>query len=358
MTIRSAESWILRFPSNRAMAERTDEYFELIGVTVTDSDGETGTGWTYTADYGGGEAIKALLDVVLLHRVIGRDAVEAEGITDGLWLYTQRLGHGIASMAISAIDIAIWDLRARKMNVSIGKALGQVRDRVPCYGSGRASPSLPINELVEHSAQYIKDGHRAVKLRVGRNVEEDIDRIKAVREAIGPTARILCDANQRLDLTTALWLGKKMAEHDIYWFEEPVLTYDLAAYQRLRNELPFGIACGEHFFSRRQFVPFISGGAIDVVQPDICFVGGVTEAIRIGRLADSFGLAFAPHFMTELHIQIAAALPRATYVEFYPFLDDLLVNPLEVEEGHILVPNHPGHGVAFTDEAWKKYRAA
>lgn len=358
MTIKRAETWILRFPSNRAARERVEEFFELIGVTVTDDSGERGTGWTFTSDYGGGEAIKALLDVLLIPKLAGRDVVDVETISEELWGFTRRLGHGIASMAIAAIDTALWDLRARRQGISLARALGQVRTHVPCYGSGKASPSLPQTDLVELSAGYAKAGFQALKLRVGREPHKDLDRVRAVRDAVGPGMRIMCDANERLNLPTALWLGRQLAQCDIYWLEEPLLTGDLESYRRLRESLPMAIALGEHVFSRRDFMPYIIGGAIDVVQPDMCMVGGVTETMRIGRVADSHGLALAPHFMTELHIHIAAALPRATYVEYYPFMDDLLVEHLQVENGELVVPTRPGHGVEFTAEAWRQYRVA
>jgi L-alanine-DL-glutamate epimerase-like enolase superfamily enzyme len=355
MTIRTARSWMLRFPSNRLAAERSDEFFELIGVTVIDAGGEEGTGWTFTSDYGGGRAVRALLDDVLLPRLDGREAGEVEVLNEELFHYTHRLGHGIASMAIAAIDVALWDLVARKRGVPISVALGRRRDRVPSYGSGKASPSLPIDDLVETSASYIRDGFDAVKIRVGREPDRDVERVKAVREAIGPGPRILCDANERLSLPAALWLGKRLADLDIYWFEEPILAQDIEGYKRLRSQLPIAIASGEHFHSRRDFAPFVSAGALDVLQPDLCFVGGFTEALKIGEMADMFGLAVAPHFMTVLHIHLAAALPRPTYVEFYPFMDDLIEHGLEVAEGHVLVPERPGHGVTFTHEAWEKY---
>jgi L-alanine-DL-glutamate epimerase-like enolase superfamily enzyme len=358
MPIRKTESWMLRFPSDRVRAERADEQFELIGVTVVDDTGERGTGWTFTSDHGGGEAVKALLDVVLLQHLIGRDVLEVEVLNDELFHLTHRLGHGITSMAIAAIDTALWDLRARRLGVSLARALGQVRDRVPCYGSGKASPSLPIDDLVALSAGYIADGFNAVKLRVGREPDRDMARVRAVRQAIGDAPLILCDANERLTLPTALWLGKQLADQNVYWFEEPILSQDIEGYRRLRAALPMAIAMGEHVHSRRDFIPYIQSGAIDVVQPDMCFVGGVTEAMRIGRIADSFGLAMAPHFMTVLHIHVAAALPRAAYVEFYPFMDDLLVEGLVVENGQLLVPTRPGHGVDFTEAAWKTYRVA
>jgi L-talarate/galactarate dehydratase len=358
MTIRKAESWMLRFPSNRAAAERSDEFFELIGVTLEDAQGGRGTGWTFTSDYGGGEAVKAMLDVVLLPRILGRDAIDVEAVNDQLFHFTHRLGHGITSMAIAAIDVAMWDLRARDAGVSIARMLGQVRDRVPCYGSGKASPSLPIDDLVELSAGYVRDGFNAVKIRVGREPDKDIARIRAVRQAIGEGPRILCDANERLDLPTALWLGKQLCDLGVHWFEEPLLSQDIEGYRRMRSALPIAIAMGEHVHSRRDFMPYIATGAVDVVQPDMCFVGGITETMRIGRMADTAGLALAPHFMTVLHIHVAAALPRATYVEFYPFMDDLLVEGLKVEDGMLLVPTRPGHGVEFTAQAWRDYRVA
>lgn len=355
MTIKTAKSWILRFPSNRLAAERSDEFFELIGVTVTDNGGEQGTGWTFTSDYGGGEAVRALLDVVLLDRIIGREADEVEVLNEELFHRTHRLGHGIASMAIAAIDVALWDLRARMRGVSVARMMGQRRDRVPSYGSGKASPSLPIDDLVETSAGYVAEGFEAIKIRVGRDPDRDVDRVRAVRDAIGPAPRILCDANERLSLPAALWLGKRLGDLDIFWFEEPVLAQDIEGYRRLRAQLPMAIASGEHFHSRRDFAPFVMAGALDVLQPDLCFVGGFTEALRIGELADSFGLAIAPHFMTVLSVHLAAAVPRASYVEYYPFMDDLLEHGLTVEAGHVLVPDRPGHGVTFTRSAWDRY---
>ena len=355
MSIRTAESWIMRFPSNRLAAERSDEFFELIGVTVTDGSGEQGTGWTFTSDYGGGEAVRALLDAVLLGQLIGREADEVEVLNEELFHRTHRLGHGIASMAIAAIDVALWDLRARMRGLSLARMLGQRRDRVPAYGSGKASPSLSVDDLVAASAGYIAEGFDAVKIRVGRDPDRDVARVRAVRDAIGPDPRILCDANERLSLPAALWLGKQLGDLDIYWFEEPILSQDIESYKRLRSQLPMAIASGEHFHSRRDFAPFVMAGALDVLQPDLCFVGGFTEALRIGEMADTFGLAVAPHFMTVLHIHLAAALPRATYVENYPFMDDLLEQGLTVEDGHILVPDRPGHGVRFTQSALDRY---
>lgn len=168
----------------------------------------------------------------------------------------------------------------------------------------------------------------------------------------------MCDANERLDLPTALWLGRHLVDSGIYWLEEPLLSQDIEGYRRLRAALPIPLALGEHIHSRRELTPYIANDAIDIVQPDVCMIGGVGEAMKIGRVAESFGLALAPHFMTELHVHLAAALPRASYVEYYPFMDDLLEDHLVVEDGHVIVPSGPGQGVRFTADAWKRYRAA
>jgi L-alanine-DL-glutamate epimerase-like enolase superfamily enzyme len=349
---------MLRFPSNRAAAERSDEFFELIGVTLEDDASERGTGWTFTSDYGGGEAVKALLDTLLTPRLRGRSVVDTDAINEDLFHVTHRLGHGIASLAIAAIDVALWDLRARLAGVSLARALGQVRDRVPAYGSGKASPTLPTDELVELSASYVRSGFHALKIRIGRNPAGDVERLRRVRDAVGPDVRIMCDANERLDLPTALWLGRRLVDAGIYWLEEPLLSQDLEGYRRLRAALPIPLALGEHVYSRREFIPYMANDAIDIVQPDVCMIGGFSEAMKLGRVAESHGLALAPHFMTELHVHLAAALPRATYVEYYPFMDDLLEEHLVVEDGQVLVPQGPGHGVRFTDDAWKRYRVA
>ena len=232
----------------------------------------------------------------------------------------------------------------------LGQAVSMLVPQVVGYKlTGKLREGATATDLVLTVTQALR------KLGVD---EHDLDRVKAVRTAIGGDARILCDANERLDLPTALWLGRKLADLDIHWLEEPLLSQDIEGYQRLRTALPMAIAMGEHVHARRDFIPHIRAGAADVLQPDMCLVGGITETMRIGRIADSFGLALAPHFMTPLHVHITAALPRATYLEYYPFMDHLLTGTLTVKDGMLLIPDAPGHGVTFTEEAWERYRVA
>lgn len=353
-----AETWILRLPFVRTSRDFDDAHHELIGVTLHTASGTSGTGFCFVTDHGGGVAVKALLDDVLLPRLYGRSVYDTKRIWHELSALTHRMGHGINSFAIAAIDIALWDLRAQHNGHSLARELGQVWDTVPAYGSGKASPLLSVDELVELSVGYVAEGFGAVKVRVGKEPEADVSRVRAVRDAVGDDVRIMCDANERLDLPTAMWLGRRLADLDIYWFEEPVVSDDIGAHQRLAQALPMPIVGGEHLCSAREFVPFVTAHALDVLQPNVAMVGGITEVMRVGELAAAHGLGFAPHFLSELHIHVAAALDNTTYLEFFPFLDEYVEVPLRAENGRVVVPDRPGHGIQFQEWVWDRYRTA
>jgi L-talarate/galactarate dehydratase len=358
MRIEECESWILRFPCTPDARDDEDDFVEVIGVNLATDEDLGAMGFTFTDDGGGGRAIKALLDDLLLPAIAGIEVEPPRAIWPRLWELTHQLGRGVSTMAIAAIDIALWDLQARAGGRSLARELGQVRDRIPAYGSGKASPLHPIPELVRLTMTFIDEGVNAVKLRVGMDAAEDVHRVAAVREAVGPDVRIMCDANERLDLATATWLGHRLADLDVFWFEEPIARDDVAGYRRLRQTLPMPMACGEHLFAANDFVPFVDGAAVDIVQPDACMVGGITEMLRVGELAAAHGLAFAPHHVTELHVHLAAALPSAIYVEYFPMLGGLLAHDLGVADGEVLVPDRPGHGIEFIDSAWSDFRVA
>lgn len=358
MKIISSETWILRIPFVRESRDFDDAHHELIGVTLHGENGETGLGFAFTTDNGGGTAVKALLDDLLLPRVIGKSALDTNQIWHDLSALTHRMGRGINSFAIAAIDIALWDLRARSNGHSLARELGQISETVPAYGSGKGSPLLDIRELIELQAGYVEEGFGAVKIRVGQSPEEDVRRVAQLRRALGDDIKIMCDANERLSLPTALWLGERLADSGIYWFEEPVNSDDVAAYARLSQALPIPVVGGEHLCSASEFVNYINAGAFDVLQPNICMVGGVTEIMRIGALASAHGRGFAPHLFSEFHVHIAAALKNTTFVEYFPWIDSYIEEPLTVRNGEIVVPDGPGHGVRFKKSTWDNFQTA
>jgi L-talarate/galactarate dehydratase len=358
LEIRKTESWVLRFPFIHTSRDYDGAQIELIGVTLTSDDGETGTGFTFVTEPGHGRAVQAMIDDVLTPIVLNRDAHELPALWHEMWWATHRLGGGVAALGMAAIDIALWDLRARGFGVPLSKLLGQAQDRVPAYGSGKASPLLSVDELCELSVGYVEEGFGAVKLRVGLEPSHDPGRVAAVRTAIGDDVLIMCDANERLDLTTALWLGHRFADLDVFWFEEPLPVGDVGGHRVLAESLPMAIATGEHFFSLADAVPFVQQRAAEVLQPDVCMVGGISEWLRIRDLGAAHGIPVVPHFMTELHIHLAAASAHVPYVEYFPFMVELLEHPLELDRGAVVVPDRPGHGVSFTDQAWGEYRVS
>lgn len=357
-TVTDATSWVLRFLMPAEHRHRPDEYMELIGVTVQDGDGATGTGFTFTVEDGGARAVQALLDDVILPGIVGAAPTEAPRCWEEGRRRTHRLGRGISMMAVAAADIALWDLRARREERPLAATLGAVRDRVPGYGSGRGSAVIPTDQLAAVNAEYADMGLRGVKIRVGVDLHDDLRRVAAVREAIGDSTHLMCDANERLSLPQALWLGQRLGEQDVYWFEEPLPSERIEAHARLRAALPMAISVGEHLFDRWQFQDYLAAGAADIVNPDACMSGGVTEFMRIAELAGSHGVTLSPHFMTPLHIHLAAAAEAADYVEWFPFMDHMLQEPLEVSDGDVLVPDRPGHGIDFQPDAFEHHRVA
>ncbi|MFC7403277.1 mandelate racemase/muconate lactonizing enzyme family protein [Citricoccus sp. GCM10030269] len=357
MKIENIDTWVLRVPFLRATADFDDAHHELIGVTVH-SEGLTGMGYSFITDHAGGTSVKALIDDLLAPSILGRDASQPQRIWDSMEELTHRMGTGINRFAMASIDIALWDLKSKSHGNSLAAELGQLTDDVPVYGSGKAGGRLSVDELVRLSEEYVESGFDAVKIRVGRDPQDDPARIAAVRTALGDGVRIMIDANERLTYPTALSLGRRLAEYDIFWFEEPVLFTDRQSHVELAHHLPMPVVGGEHHCSAAEFVDYVTSRAFSIAQPNVCMVGGITEMIRIMNLAESHGVGFAPHLMTDLNVHLAAATNSTVYVEYFPFLEPYTTNRLEISHGRAAVPTTPGHGIEFTEDAFARYRIA
>lgn len=353
-TIESFDSYVLRIPFTPSSADYEGAMHELMVVEVA-GGGETGLGYCFITDVTAGASVKRLVDDLLGPRIVGRPVRDVEKIFAESVALTHRMGEGHNRFAIAAIDIALWDLRSRVDGLSLAKALGQLVDSVPVYGSGKAGNRLSTAELVDLSSGYAEEGLAGVKIRVGLEPAQDPRRVAAVREAVGDDLLIMCDANERLDLPDALHLGGRLAESDVYWFEEPVARHDLRAHELLAQRLPMAITGGEHHCSAHEFVPYVDS-AFQIVQPNACMVGGITEIMRIARLAELHGVGFAPHLMTELHVHVAAATTSTSYLEYFPFLEPFITEPLKLEAGRAVVPSEPGHGIRFTPDALERWR--
>jgi L-alanine-DL-glutamate epimerase-like enolase superfamily enzyme len=354
--ISGLDAILLRVPMMGTWTAHGVTHLEVVHVTVTDSEGGTGTGFTFSIS-GGAAAMHTLVGGLISDVVVGTELARWDRLWHDLWDRTHRLGRGVALPALSAVDIAVWDLRARRAGLPLYRLLGAYHDEVPVYASLGGMHNMDVGEVADTAMAYLARGFDAIKLFCGaRRPEEDVELVAAVREAVGSGVRIMVDCNERLDQATALWLGRRLADLGVYWLEEPLVSDDVAGHVRLADRLGVAIAVGEHLLGRFEFVEYLRRGAAAVVQPDAPLVGGISECLRVAVLADAHGARLCPHFLPELHIHVAAAARAGAYVEYFPLIDPLLEETLQVSRGVMRPPNRPGHGLLWSPSALDRYR--
>jgi len=355
MKINSIDTRHIAVPLGKGRGGSGAKEVEVILVNVENDEGLTGTGFSFALT-GGGAAIKSLIDKTLSEVVIGTEVLDWEKVWNQLYSKTHRLGRGVSLPAISAIDIAVWDLKAKHEQLPLYKLLGQKMNKVPIYGSGRATHNMTIDELIEGALSYVKEGYTSIKLRAGAlGLHEDLKRIRAVKDTVGEDIQIMIDCNERLTYADALWFGKKLEELDVYWMEEPVSSDDIQSHKKLAEKLNLSIAVGEHLQGRFEFVNYIENQAASIFQPDCPLVGGITEWKRIATISEAFGISISPHFLPELHIHLAASTENCISIEHFPLLDEILEETLEIEEGYALLPESPGIGMKWDQEKLNHY---
>jgi L-alanine-DL-glutamate epimerase-like enolase superfamily enzyme len=353
------ETEVLLLPLGHGWEGEAVTQVHIIFVTVTDSDGTAGTGFTYAYSRGGAGAVRALIEGTFTELVLGCDVLDWDRLWHLLWAQTHRLGRGIALPALSALDIAVWDVRGLRENQPIYRLLGAQQDSVPIYGTGRTTHAMSVDELIAGAKSYVEQGFKAVKLRAGaRPLVEDVDRVTRVREALGDAVTVMVDVNERLSYPEVLRLGRRLEELDIAWLEEPLISDDIAGHARLAASLRIPVAAGEHLLGRFEFSQYLQAGAAAVLQPDSVLTGGFTECRRIATLAEVWNLPVAPHFLPELHIHLALATKNCHWVEHFPLIEDLLAETLTVVDGRAIPPERSGHGMLWNRDVFPKYTAA
>lgn len=285
----------------------------VIVVEIT-AGGQTGVGFSWTPTIGP-LAAKALLDNDIAGFVVGRPA-HPELLWDELWKHLHEAGGGgLTTIAMAGLDLALWDLRAKSAQVSVPQLLGVRRRSAPAYGSG-VNLHYSLDELQTQAERWVAAGYPGIKMKVGSpELERDLERVAAVRKIIGPHRWLAVDANQRWDLPTAERSIRALERFGLHWIEEPLRADDLTGYTRLRSMINTPLAAGENIHTAYRFGEFIRAGAIDIVQPNIVRVGGLTPFLRIVQLTRSASLHLAPHLLTDLSAQVAVTLPETTWVE-------------------------------------------
>lgn len=346
---------LFRVPLREAMSDAkhgTHTHFELVTVTLRLADGSEGTGYTYTGGKGG-RAIKAVIEHDLAPFLIGKDGTGIDTIYDGMWWYIHYVGRGgITAFAMSAVDIALWDLRGKREGRALWRLAGGAGRTANAYRGG-IDLNFPLDQLLSSVAGYIDAGFNAVKIKVGRpTLDEDVARVKAVRELIGPDITFMVDANYGLDVPQAIAAARAFAPYDLLWFEEPIEPDDYLGHAEIADATGMPLAMGENLHTIHEFGYALAQSKLSFIQPDASNCGGITGWLRAAALFGPAGIPVCSHGMQELHVSLVAGYPSDGWVEAHSFDIDLYTTqPLLLDHGQAVASDEPGIGVTFT---WEK----
>jgi L-alanine-DL-glutamate epimerase-like enolase superfamily enzyme len=264
---------------------------------------------------------------------------------------------GTDNIAVAALDIAIWDLAAQSAGLPLYRALGGYRNRIPVYASLRLGRDLSLAALTETAATLVGQGFQAVKMNIGGDagLEADLARVRAVRETIGGDVKLLADVNFRWTPAQAIRAGRALAEHGLYWLEDPVPTHNLDGLAEVRGALDVPIAAGEALFGLAALRALFEARAVDFPMPDLLRVGGITPFLKAAHLAEAFGLPLASHLSPEISAQVVAAVPNGHIVEYNGWAWELFEGCPTLEHGELVLSETPGHGLKLDPDAAKQH---
>jgi L-alanine-DL-glutamate epimerase-like enolase superfamily enzyme len=363
MRIESVDCDLFFIPLPQVLTDSTHgemQHFSLVTVRVRDSDGAEGLGYTYTVGKTGGPSTLAMLThggpstlAMLTHDVVplltGEDPRQIEQLWEKLWWALHYVGRGgIASFAISAVDIALWDLKAKRASEPLWRFLGSHDNRVRAYAGG-IDLQLSLDQLCDQTQANLARGFRAIKMKVGRDrLAEDVERVAAIRGLLGPDIPLMVDANMRWSVEQAICAARQFAEFDVYWLEEPTIPENFDGHRRVRLEGGIPIASGENLHTIYEFQKLIAAGGASFPEPDVSNIGGITAWMKVARLAEANDLPVTSHGVHDLHVHLLAAIPNASFLEAHGFgLERFLQDALPISEGYAIAPDRSGHGVVL-----------
>ncbi|MGP3775305.1 L-talarate/galactarate dehydratase [Streptomyces sp. SDT5-1] len=320
-------------------------------VEVETTQGHSGVGFGYSKRAGGPAQFAHAKEIA--DNLIGEDPSDIGRLwTKLVWAGASVGRSGVATQAIAAIDIALWDLKAKRAGLPLAKLLGAHRDSVQCYNTSGGFLHTPTDQVLENASASLASGIGGIKIKVGNpDRKADLARLTAVREHIGDDVPLMVDANQQWDRPTAQRMGRAMEEFDLVWIEEPLDAYDAQGHAALAASLDTPVATGEMLASVVEHVELIKANACDIIQPDAPRIGGITQFLKLATLAEHHNLQLAPHFAMEIHLHLAAAYPIEPWVEHFDWLEPLFNERIEISGGRMHVSSRPGLGITMSEQA-------
>ncbi|MBY4011614.1 mandelate racemase/muconate lactonizing enzyme family protein [Rhodococcus fascians] len=328
-------------------------------VEIRTEQGHEGIGFSYSKRAGGPAQFAHAQEIAPV--LIGEDPNDIGKVwTKLVWAGASVGRSGVATQAIAAIDIALWDLKAKRAGLPLAKLIGASRDSVQTYNTSGGFLHTPIEEIMDNAAGSLANGIGGIKLKVGQpDWRTDIARVTAVREFLGDDVPLMVDANQQWDRPTANRMCRILEQFDLVWIEEPLDAYDAEGHAMLARNFDTSIATGEMLASVGEHVRLLEAGAVDILQPDAPRIGGITQFLKLAGLAEHHNVQLAPHFAMEIHLHLAAAYPLQTWVEHFDWLDPLFDEHLETRDGRMHLSARPGLGFTLSEQgrAWTVAKA-
>jgi L-alanine-DL-glutamate epimerase-like enolase superfamily enzyme len=362
MKITHVTTRVLRTPADNPLVvglPAPTDTREFVTLELGTDQGLVGLGLTF---FGAAltPALKSAVDT-MAGLVIGDDPSNTEAIAAKLRRAAGSSGPGgIFSLALSAVDIACWDLKGKAAGKSVCALLGDLRDRVPTYASGALMRQHPVDYLAKAGPRLVDMGFRQMKMQCGSEptVAASVERVRVMRESIGPDIDLMCDINQLWSVHHAIDVGNRIADYHLFWLEDPTAHDDYPGLARIADALVTPIAAGEYHYGIVPFRHLLEARSIDIVMIDLLRAGGITQWMKIAGMAEAFNLSVVSHLIPEIHLHLVAAIPNGLTVEYMPWTLRLYEEAPAMEGGRLVVPKKPGLGLTFDQAAIKKYQVS